>query len=159
MLGFDSNTKEKRAELLGDCGTMAKAAKPPATSAPPSRPPDAMCPAKPLPPETPPPRQTSTPHTSDCPRCARQPREAPAAVRDWGLGSSTRTFQRFSRARLLRHLCRAVFRPRHAAFHPRGATLRIKPSCATDATNCPSRVKIRPRLNPRPPPAHGLSIT
>ena len=38
--------------------------------------------------------------------------------------------------------------------HARG---RIRPSCATDATSMPSRVKIKPRLKPRAPDAEGLS--
>ncbi len=39
------------------------------------------------------------------------------------------------------------------------AHTRIKPSCATEATCTPSRVKMAPRLNPREPDAEGLSWT
>ena len=35
---------------------------------------------------------------------------------------------------------------------------RVNPSCATEATNCPARLKMLPRANPRPFPDHGLSI-
>jgi len=36
--------------------------------------------------------------------------------------------------------------------------LRIIPSCATLATSSPWRLKMRPRLKPRPPPLHGASV-
>ena len=35
---------------------------------------------------------------------------------------------------------------------------RIMPSCATLATSSPCRLKMRPRLKPRPPPLHGASV-
>ncbi len=36
---------------------------------------------------------------------------------------------------------------------------RTNPSCATLATNRPSRLNTCPRLNPLAPPAHGESVT
>src|SRR5579883_1468565 len=44
-------------------------------------------------------------------------------------------------------------------FHRQTSSRRSlsKPSCATDATSVPFRVKIKPRAKPRAPPAFGLS--
>lgn len=52
------------------------------------------------------------------------------------------------------HVCQPQ-RRRQSDF---GTRRRIIPSCATLATSRPSRSKIRPRLKPRPPPLHGLSV-
>jgi acetylornithine/succinyldiaminopimelate/putrescine aminotransferase len=68
-----------------------------------------------------------------------------------------------------RRAARAPSPSRRAASHAMGAgaarppqalgvTTRIRPSCAALATSTPSRVKTRPRLNPRAPPAQGLSM-
>ena len=42
--------------------------------------------------------------------------------------------------------------------HAQSLRWRIKPSCVTDATNLPARLKTLPREKPRELPAHGLSI-
>ena len=43
-------------------------------------------------------------------------------------------------------------------YSPCFTRFRIMPSCATLATSSPARLKILPRLKPRPAPLHGLSV-
>src|SRR5690606_35831112 len=44
-------------------------------------------------------------------------------------------------------------------YHFQSSRTRIRPSCATEATSSPARLKMLPRAKPRAPPLQGLSCT